>query len=391
MKKLNIAIIGTGFMGRAHSNGWSQLPKFFSVDYEIVLKAVAGRDEEKVKAFAEKWGYEEYTTDWRSLLERKDIDVIDILTPTIEHKDMAIAAIKAGKHVVCEKPCALTYKDAVEMAEAAEKAGVVTYLNHNYRKVPAIAFAKQMIENGKLGKIYHWRGTYLQDWIMDENFPLTWHLDKKKAGGGPLYDLSSHAVDLARFLIGEPTSVMAMCKTFVKERPVPGVGAATFSAGSKNDGLLREMLPVTVDDAAFMTLEFENGALGTIDSSRFAAGRKNYNCFEVYGSKGALCFNLERMNELEFYDNTKEPSESGYQSIIVTNGKHPYVGAWWPEGHIIGYEHTFVHAFYEFVEAIQNGTRIAPNFDDGAKIIKILQCAQKSSEEGRKIRVDEEL
>lgn len=386
-EKLNIAIIGAGFMGRAHSNAWSQLGKFFDIDYEIVLKAAAGRNQKKIQEFADKWGYEETTTDWRTLLTREDIDVIDILTPTYEHKEMAIAAMKAGKHVICEKPCALNYKEALEMAEAEKEARGVTYLNHNYRKVPAVMLAKKMIQEGKLGEIYHWKGSYLQEWIMDEDFPVTWHLQKEKAGGGPLFDLSSHAVDLARFLIGEPKSVMAMTKTFIKERPRPGENAATFSAGSESSDAVKD--PVTVEDAAFMTVEFENGALGNIDSSRFAAGRKNYNCFEVYGSKGALCFNLERMNELEYYDNSTDGDEKGYSTILVTEGTHPYVGAWWPQGHIIGYEHTFVHAFYEFVTAIKNNSKMTPNFDDGAKIIKVLEAAQRSSEEGRKVELDE--
>ncbi|MDD3138783.1 MAG: Gfo/Idh/MocA family oxidoreductase [Lachnospiraceae bacterium] len=222
---------------------------------------------------------------------------------------------------------------------------------------------------------------------MDKNFPLTWHLQKEKAGGGPLFDLSSHAVDLARFLIGEPKSITAMMKTFVKERPLPGNDAATFSAGSETANSFKEA--VTVDDAAFMIIEFENGALGNIDSSRFAAGRKNYNCFEVYGSKGAISFNLERMNELEYYDNTLEEDTKGYRNILVTEGTHPYVGAWWPQGHIIGYEHTFVHAFYEFVNAISGGTKLVPNFEDGAKIIRVLEAARRSNDENRKIDIEE--
>lgn len=386
-KKLNIAIIGAGFMGRAHSNAWSQLGKFFDIDYEIVLKAAAGRNEKKMREFADRWGFEEITTDWKSLLTREDIDVIDILTPTYEHKEMAVAAMKAGKHVICEKPCALTYEEAKEMADVEQESHVITYLNHNYRKVPAVMLAKRMIQEGKLGEIYHWKGSYLQDWIMDAEFPLTWHLQKEKAGGGPLFDLSSHAVDLARFLIGEPKSVMAMTKTFIKERPLPGESAATFSKGSQDTD--KGKGAVTVDDAAFMTVEFESGALGNIDSSRFAAGRKNYNCFEVYGSKGAVCFNLERMNELEYFDHTKEGDQKGYSTILATESTHPYVGAWWPQGHIIGYEHTFVHAFYEFVNAIQNGKKIVPNFADGAQITRILEAAQKSSLEGRKVAVKE--
>ncbi len=386
-KKLNVAIIGAGFMGRAHSNAWSQLGKFFDIDEEIVLKVVAGRNEEKLRAFADRWGFEEITTDWHTLLDRKDIDIIDILTPTYEHKEMAIAAMQAGKHVICEKPCALDYAEAKEMAEAEARADVVTYLNHNYRRVPAIQLAKKMIEDGRLGEIYHYRGTYLQEWIMDKEFPATWQLQKKKAGGGPLFDLSSHAVDLARFLIGEPETVTAVTKTFIKERPKPDANAVVFSAG--NQEAIREKVPVTVDDAAFMILEFKNGAVGNIDSSRFAAGRKNYNCFEIYGSKGTLCFNLERMNELQFYDNTEPQEEKGFRTILVTEPVHPYVAAWWPQGHIIGYEHTFVHAFYDFVKAIENGTRVTPDFSDGARIIRILNAAQVSAEEERKVRIDE--
>lgn len=386
-KTLNIAIIGMGFMGRAHSNAWSQLNKFFDTDYNICLKAVAGNSETRLKAFAEKWGYEEYTTDWHTLIDRKDIDVIDILTPTYLHKEMAVAAIKAGKHVICEKPCALTWQDCREMAQAAKEAGVVTYLNHNYRRVPAVSLAKKMIEEGKLGTIYHYRGTYLQEWIMDENFPVTWQLKKETAGGGPLYDLSSHNLDLARFLVGEVSSVTAVLKTIVEKRPQPGENSGVFCAGDTSKST--KMLPVTVDDAAFMILEFENGAIGSLDSSRFAAGRKNYNCFEIYGSKGALCFDLERMNELQYYDNTSEGDEKGYRTILVTEPTHPYVGAWWPQGHIIGYEHTFVHAFRDFTEAIAKGTKMTPNFEDGEAIIKALQAAQLSSAEGRKIKISE--
>lgn len=386
-KTLNVAIIGMGFMGRAHSNAWSQLNKFFDTDYDICLKAVAGNSETRLKAFAEKWGYEEYTTDWRTLIDRKDIDVIDILTPTYLHKEMAVAAIKAGKHVICEKPCALTWQECQEMAQAAEEAGVVTYLNHNYRRVPAVSLAKKMIEEGKLGTIYHYRGAYLQEWIMDEDFPVTWQLKKETAGGGPLYDLSSHNLDLARFLVGEVASVTAVLKTIVKERPQPGENSGVFCAGDTSKST--KMLPVTVDDAAFMILEFENGATGNLDSSRFAAGRKNYNCFEIYGSKGALCFDLERMNELQYYDNTSEGAEKGYRTILVTEPEHPYVGAWWPQGHIIGYEHTFVHAFRDFVEAIAKGTKMTPNFEDGENIIKVLQAAQLSSAEGRKVKISD--
>lgn len=386
-KKLNIGLIGMGFMGKAHSNAWNQLNKFFDVDYEICLKAIADSNGTHLEEFAQRWGFESFTTDWHTLIERDDIDVIDIVTPTFLHKEMAIAAMKAGKHVLCEKPCALSSKDCHEMAEVAKEMGVVTYLNHNYRRVPAVTYAKKMIEEGKLGTIYHYRGTYLQEWIMDENFPLTWQLKKETAGGGPLYDLTSHNTDLARYLVGEPVALSAMLKTFITERPEPGENSKVFSAGDTSESTRK--LPVTVDDAAFMVVEFENGAVGNIDSSRFAAGRKNFNCFEIYGSKGALCFNFERMNELQYYDNTGNASEEGYRTIIVTEGDHPYVGAWWPQGHIIGYEHTFVHAFRDVVEAIANGTTVTPNFEDGEKIIRVLEAAQISSREGRKVVLSE--
>lgn len=386
-KTLNIAIIGMGFMGRAHSNAWSQLNKFFDAECEICLKAVAGKNEERTRQFAKRWGYESYTTDWHTLLDREDIDVIDILTPTYLHKEMAVAAMKAGKHVICEKPCSLTWEECHEMAETAAKAGVVSYLNHNYRRVPAVALAKQMIEEGKLGTIYHYRGSYLQEWIMDENFPVTWQLKKETAGGGALYDLASHNVDLARYLVGEPVAVTAMLKTFVKERPEPGENSAVFSAGDTSGS--QKKLPVTVDDAASLVLEFENGAMGSLEASRFATGRKNYNCFEIYGSKGALCFDLERMNELQYYDNTEPNAQRGYRTILVTEGEHPYVGAWWPQGHIIGYEHTFVHAFKEFVHAIAEGGSMTPDFNDGEQIIRTLQAAQISSREGRKVMLSE--
>lgn len=384
--KLNIGIIGMGFMGRAHSNAWSQLNKFFDTDVEICLKAVAARNRERGEAFAKKWGYESVETDWRDLIARDDIDVVDILTPTYLHKEMAVEAMKAGKHVICEKPCALTWQDCHEMAETAKKAGVVTYLNHNYRRVPAVALAKKMIEEGRLGKIYHYRGEYMQEWIMDEDFPLTWQLQKETAGGGPLFDLASHNVDLARYLVGEPVAVSASLKTFIKERPEAGADAVVFSAGESSKGNAKK--PVTVDDAAFMVIDFENDVLGSVDTTRFAAGRKNFNCFEIYGSKGSLYFNLERMNELQYYD-LEDPEHQGYRTILVTESGHPYVGAWWPQGHIIGYEHTFVHAFRDFVAAVKEGGTVTPNFEDGEKIIRLLQAAQISDAEKRKVSLDE--
>lgn len=273
------------------------------------------------------------------------------------------------------------------MVEAAEKAGVVHYLNHNYRRVPAVALAKKLIDDGRLGKIYHWRGAYLQDWIMDPDAPRTWHLDASKCGAGVLYDLGSHSVDLARFLVGEPVAVTARLETFIKERPAPGAHAATFSKGERTAET--EMLPVTVDDAAFMLIDFDNGALGSVETTRFAGGRKNFNDFEIYGSKGSLKFNFERMNELQFSDLTLPLEEQGYRTILATEGVHPYVSAWWPCGHIIGYEHTFVNAFYDFLCAIAGDKRISPNLEDGAAAIRVLEAAKLSSLEGRRVDVKE--
>jgi predicted dehydrogenase len=345
LKQVNVAIIGTGFMGKAHSNAWTNVSKFFNVGLTPVLKVACDSNGPAGSELARRWGWEESCDDWQDTVARKDIDIVDICVPTWLHHDIVMAAAKNGKQIFCEKPVALSYAEAKEMYEAAEQAGVLHYLNHNYRRAPAIAFAKKLIEEGKIGQIFHWRGTYLQDWISDPNFPLTWHLQKKFAGAGPHYDLNSHSVDLARYLVGDIKEVSAMLKTFVPERPLPGKDAGTFKAGTAAG----EKGTVTVDDAAFMLAEFENGALGSFEASRFANGRKNYNYFEIYGSKGSLAFNLERMNELQYLDLTNPADEQGFRTILVTNATHPYVGAWWPPGHIIGYEHEFTHAVSDFL------------------------------------------
>lgn len=384
-KKINIALMGSGFMGKAHSFAWTLVNKFFDVPYEPVLKVNFGTDEDITREFAEKWGFEEISMNWEETVNRPDIDIVDIVTPTYIHKDMAVAAAKAGKDIMCEKPAAVNYAQAKEMAQAAKEAGVVNYLNHNYRRVPAVAYAKQLIDEGRLGTIYHWRGAYLQDWVMDPNFPLTWHFKKDLAGAGPLFDLSSHSVDLARYLIGEVDAVTAVNKTFIEERPLPGKYAATFSNGGEVNS---EKGNVEVEDASFMIAEFKNGALGSFDSSRFAGGRKNYNTFEVYGSKGAITFNFEKMNELEYLDLTEPEDEQGYKTILVTNFTHPYA-AWWAAGHGLGYENTFVHAVADFLKAVEKRETIEPNFEDGVKIIRTLEAAELSSAEHKRIFVDE--
>lgn len=383
MKPLNVAIIGHKFMGRAHSHAFLSAPHFFDLPYQPVLKVACGRDETAARAFAQKWGWERVETDWRRVVEDPEVDLVDIAAPNHLHYEIALAAAQNGKHIFCEKPLAVSVQQAREMLAAVERAGVLHYLNHNYRRVPAISYARRLIDEGKLGRIYHWRGAYLQDWIMDPEFPLGWHLQKELAGAGPLFDLGSHAVDLARYLVGEIASVSALMRTFVEERWLPGAGTATFQAGAHSS----ERGPVTVEDAALLTVEFDNGALGSLELTRFAGGRRNFNTFEIYGSKGSVLFNLERMNELQFFSQDDPGDEQGFRTILVTNPTHPYTGAWWPVGHIIGYEHTFTHAVADFLTALARGEEIHPNFADGVKEMEVLEAAQQSAREGHKIQL----
>lgn len=382
-RQVNVALLGYKFMGKAHSQAWREVTQFFDPGLQPVLKVVCGRHAEPLREFASRWGWQETSTDWESVVARPDIDIVDIATPTATHYPMAKAAIAAGKAVFCEKPFMLTVAEAEEIAALAEARGILHYLNHNYRRVPAIAYARRLIEEGRLGRLYHWNGCYLQDWILDPEFPLTWQLRAETAGAGPHYDLNSHSVDLAHYLVGDITEVQAMDARFVTERPVAAeVGETAF--GTVN-AAGRPKAPVTVDDACFMVVRFAQGALGSFKASRFAAGRKNYNMFEIYGEKGALRFNLERLNELEFYDATAPAAEAGFRVIQTTESAHPYVAAWWPPGHIIGYEHTFVHAVYDFLHALQTGARLQPDFHDGVKILKVLRAGLQSAAQGVRI------
>jgi predicted dehydrogenase len=382
-KQLRIAIIGYNFMGKAHSNGWSQAAKFFDLDVEPVLQVACGRDETAVRAFADRWGWKHVETDWKKAVERDDVDIVDISLPQHLHHDVAVAAARAGKHLFCEKPMALSLHDAEEMLDAALEAGVKHYVNHNYRRTPAIGLARQLIEEGKIGRIFHWRGTYQQDWIVDPAFPLTWHLQKEMAGTGPQGDLNSHSVDLAHYLVGDIKTVSCLTASFIDSRPLPGKGAATFSSGDSSGP--REMGKVTVEDASLMMVEFTNGAVGSFEATRFAPGRKNHNSFEIYGSEGSLLFDLERMNELQYFSRQDDPKAQGFRTILATEPIHPYIANWWPPGHIIGYEHGFTHAAADFLKAIETDGRIEPNFADGVKCIRVLDAGMKSAAEGRKI------
>ena len=378
MPDINIGLLGYKFMGKAHSNAYRQVSRFFPGKYTPRLKVICGRDRAGAEAAAAQFGWEEVETDWRVVVERDDIDVIDISTPGDVHAQQAIAAAQAGKHIICEKPLANTLVDAREMLRAVDRAGVKHMLMHNYRKIPAVAFAKKLIEDGRVGDVYHYHGAYLQDWIMDPDFPLVWRLQKKHAGSGALGDIGSHAADLARYLNGELDSVTGQLTTFIKERPLPGSSGAAWGAkGSRGKG------KVTVDDDANFLARFKNGSVGVFESSRFCGGRRNYNTFQIYGSKGSIAFNLERMNELEFYNRTDPQAEQAFKTIMVTESVHPYVGAWWPPGHIIGYEHTFVHAVHDFLTALENDTLPEPNFRDGVKNQTILDAVERSAKTGK--------
>ncbi len=382
MKTLNVGLIGQKFMGRMHSNAWIKAPLFFDTPIKPVLKIICGRHKQQAQAFAKQWGWQEATDDWREVVNHPDVDVVDISTPTALHHEIALAAAKAGKHIFCEKPIALNADQAREMLAAAEAAGVVHYLNHNYRRNPAVVLARQLIDEGRIGRIFHWRSAYFQSWIVDPKFPLTWHLRKEDAGMGPQIDLHSHSVDTARFLIGEIAAINAMTARFVAERPLPDEAAAGTFKGIAATGSNGK---VTVEDAAFMVVEFANGALGSMETTRFATGRKNYNCFEIYGERGSLIYNQENMNELQYFSADDPAHAQGYRKILVTEPMHAYMDHWWPPGHIIGYEHGFVHAVVDFLGAIAVGKTIEPNFRDGIKIMEVLEAGMQAAATGRKV------
>lgn len=383
MKKLNAGLIGYKFMGRAHSNAFRQVNHFFDADAWIVPKALCGRNENSVSSAAEKFGFEGYETDWKKLIDRNDIDFIDITAPGNSHMEMVLYAVSKGKNVFCEKPLANTAEDAKKMWKAAKDAGIKHQVGFNYRFVPAIQLAKRLIEEGRLGQIYHFRGLYLQDWIVDPDFPLVWRLDKAVAGSGAHGDINAHIIDLSRFLVGDLKKVMGMQKTFIKKRPVVETMDGLKASGSAED----KMGDVTVDDASIFMAEFNNGALGTFEATRFANGRRNGMSFEINGSKGSVRFEFEKMNELRYYNNEDPSFERGFKTISVTEDEHKYAGYWWPPGHIIGYEHTFVHEMYEFVQAIMNDTDTSPDFEDGYMCCRVLDAVENSIKEGHWIDV----
>jgi len=376
IKEIGIGMLGYAFMGKAHSHAWRDIPLFFWPPPAMPkLVIIYGRHEDRVKEAMLRYGYKRYTTNWRDVIRDAEVEIVDNGLPNHMHKDPCIEAIEAGKHVVCEKPLARNAEEAREMYEAAKRAKVKTMCAFNYRFVPAVRLAKDLIEKGFLGKIYHFRARYLQDWIVDPTFPLVWRLRKEIAGSGPLGDLGSHIIDLARFLIGEIKSVTSAMRTFIGERPLP------------EDPSRRGK--VTVEDAFVATIEFENGAIGTLEASRFATGRKNYNTFEINGEKGSIEFNLERLNELRIYWREEPVKEiAGWHEVIVTESEHPFIKAYWPPGHIIGWEHTFVNELYHFLDCVINDKSIAPygaTFEDGYKCAVVCDAIIKAAEEGKRV------
>jgi predicted dehydrogenase len=366
--EIGIGMLGYSFMGKAHTNAFKKIPYLMYPPVAIPkLVGIAGRNKGAVEAAAQRYGYENAYTDWRDMLENDDIQVFDNGGPNDAHAEPTIAAVAAGKHVFCEKPLARTAEEAKMMLDAVEKAGVKNMVAFNYRFVPAIQQAKKLIESGKLGKIYHWRAVYLQEWGMDPEMPTSWRFQKDIAGSGSLGDLGAHVVDLARFLVGEPKAVSGLAQTWITERP-DGSGG---------------MVKSDVDDGIVALIDFENGALGTVEATRFAQGRKNYNSFEINAENGSIQFNMERLNELNVFWKGEEPDTTqGFHNVLVTEAHHPYWENWWPHGHIIGWEHSFVHEFHHFFNAIVNDEDVAPygaTFVDGYRNAVICDAIIESA------------
>jgi predicted dehydrogenase len=377
-KKLNVGMIGYGFMGRTHSNAYRRVTNFFDVPFDPVLKVACGLDDAEAKAFADTWGYESHCTDWREVIDRDDIDIVDVCTPNFTHAEIAIAAAEAGKMIVCEKPLALNPAEAETMVQAVEKAGVANFVSFNYRRVPAVTLAKRLIEEGRLGKIFHYRAVFLQDWTISPDVPqggmATWRLDVKAAGSGVTGDLLAHCIDTATWHNGPITRVNAMTETFVKER----LHAET---GKKE--------PVGIDDACTFFCRFENGSLGNFESTRYARGHKALYTFEINGEHASIWWDLHDLNRLEFFDHRDEGKLRGWRSIHVTDhgGEHPYMDRWWVPGLVIGYEHTFVHQLADFLLGVQSGEPAQPDFRCALATQRVCAAVLDSAKTGKWVDV----
>ena len=377
---LSIGMVGYAFMGAAHSQAWRNAPRFFDLPLRPRMTALAGRDRQRVAEAADRLGWESTETSWQALVARDDIDLVDVCTPGDTHAEIAIAALEAGKHVLCEKPLANSVEEAEAMAAAAERAaaqGVRSMVGFTYRRVPAVALARQLVAEGRLGTIHHVRAQYLQDWIVDPQAPFSWRLDKAKAGSGALGDIGAHIIDLTQYITGDAIDrVSGRLRTFVDERPLPSEHAGLSGTAGTGTG------KVTVDDAAVFLAEFRGGALGVFEATRFANGRKNAIRIEINGSAGSLAFDFEDMNLLHFFDGTEPSTVAGFRRILVTEPDHPYVGAWWPPGHLIGYEHGFTHQVVDLVRDISDGRDPSPSFADGLRVQRVLAAVETSSDTG---------
>ena len=375
---LAVGMVGYAFMGAAHSQAWRSAPRFFDLPLHPRMTALVGRDATRVAAAADRLGWSSTETSWEALIARDDIDLVDICTPGDTHAEIAIAALEAGKHVLCEKPLANTVAEAEAMTAAADKAaahGVRAMVGFTYRRVPAIALACRLVAEGRLGTLHHVRAQYLQDWIVDPQAPMSWRLDKTKAGSGALGDIGAHIIDLAQFITGDTIErVSGRLRTFVEERPLPSEHAGLSGTAGTGTGT------VTVDDAATFLAEFRGGAMGVFEATRFANGRKNAIRIEINGSAGSLAFDFEDMNLLHFFDGTEDARTAGFRRILVTEAEHPDVGAWWPPGHLIGYEHGFTHQVVDLVNAVVTDTDPSPTFADGLQVQRVLAAVETSSD-----------
>lgn len=374
---LGVGMVGYAFMGAVHSQAWASAGRFFDLPIAPAMRVLCGRQETAVAAAAAKLGWPSHETDWKRLITREDIGLVDVCTPGDTHAEIAIAALEAGKHVLCEKPLANTVAEAEAMVDAADAAaakGVQAMVGFTYRRVPAIALARQLVAEGRLGTVRHVRAQYLQDWIVDPQFPLVWRLQKDKAGSGALGDIGAHIIDLAQHVLGSPiAAVSGLTETFVRERPLPEGSTGLTAAGGTGTG------EVTVDDAALFLARFGSGAVGSFEATRFATGRKNAIRLEFNGSHGSLAFDFEAMNELHLYDGTEDAATAGFRRVLVTEPQHPYVGAWWPPGHGLGYEHAFTHQVVDLVQDIAARRTPSPSFRDGLQVQRVLAAVEQSA------------
>jgi predicted dehydrogenase len=371
MKKLNIGLVGYGFMGRAHSNAYLSVGQFFDIKYQLVLKAVVARNAEKVKLFAHKWGYESHYTDWRKLIDDPEIDIVDIASPNDTHAEIAIAAAEAGKMVLCDKPLARNLQEAQRMSDAVKKAGVRNMVWYNYRRIPAVTLAKRIISSGKLGRIFHYRAKFLQDWTISAEVPqggAAWRLDVDSAGSGVTGDLLAHCIDTAIWLNGELESVSGVTETFIKKR---------------KHNLTGKMESVGIDDASAFLGRFKNGSLATFEATRYARGHKALYTLEINGEHGSLAWDLHDLHRLQWFDHKDEGSLRGWRSIHVTDGEHPYMANWWVPGLSIGFEHSFIHQVADFLDSLDGETPAEPTFEEAMQTERVVDAVLRSAASGK--------